>query len=94
MYVYTITERAGNIPGVTYDTAPHTVTVSVTDVDSQLVAEVNYDGRSSLTVVNGFTPPPPSTGDDPAVMLIAIAILLAAAEAFVITARRKRLGED
>ncbi|MBR0158310.1 MAG: hypothetical protein IJM24_04395, partial [Clostridia bacterium] len=94
VYVYTITERAGNIPGVTYDTAPHTVTVSVTDVDSQLVAEVNYDGRSSLTVVNGFTPPPPSTGDDPAVMLIAIAILLAAAEAFMINARRKRLGED
>lgn len=42
-YVYEITENAGNVPGITYDTNKMTVTVEVTDNnDGTLKSEVTY----------------------------------------------------
>ena len=93
VYVYTITERPGNIPYATYDTAPHTVTITVTDVDSQLVAEIDYEGKAALTVTNTIAPPPPPTGEDPSEVIMAAAALFAAAAASIVAYRRRRLGE-
>ena len=57
-FEYTITESKGSLDGVTYDTAPHTVLVTVTQADPTAAptAEVKYDGAASLTVKNTFTP--------------------------------------
>ena len=56
-YEYTITEIDDGVDGVTYDTAPHKVTVEVTlGEDGNLAAEVKYDGADSLTITNTFTP--------------------------------------
>ena len=57
-YAYTITETNGGLDGVSYDTASHTVVVTVTQDDPTKAptAEVKYDGAASLTVTNSFTP--------------------------------------
>ncbi|MBQ9814321.1 MAG: hypothetical protein IJM53_01375 [Lachnospiraceae bacterium] len=57
-YTYTITETAGNLPGMTYDTASYNVTVTVTmnDAGDGFTATVSYDGKSSLTITNTFEP--------------------------------------
>ena len=57
-FEYTITESKGSLDGVTYDTAPHTVLVTVTQADPTAAptATVAYDGQDSLTVTNTFTP--------------------------------------
>ncbi|MBR0456137.1 MAG: VWA domain-containing protein [Firmicutes bacterium] len=57
-YIYTITERDGGVPGVTYDTMPHTVTVHVVkDPETNaLTATPEYETENGLTVTNTFTP--------------------------------------
>ena len=93
VYVYTITERAGNIVYMTYDTTPHTVTITVTDIDSKLVAEIDYDGKTALTVVNSLLPPPPPTGDERAFGSTAAILLITVAGAVLFTIRRRRYSE-
>ena len=44
----------GDIPGVTYDTTPHNVTITVTDVGGALEAEIAYDGERELIVTNTY----------------------------------------
>ena len=58
VYVYTITERDGGLPGVTYDTEPHTVTITVNDIGGALEAVIDYDGESVLVITNNYTPAP------------------------------------
>ena len=56
-YEYTITEQDGGAKGVTYDTEPHKVTVTVTKADdatNELTASVDYEGSKSLTVTNTY----------------------------------------
>ncbi len=55
-YKYTITETDDGVPGVTYDTTPHEVIVDVHKAadSNALVADVTYDGESSLTIVNSY----------------------------------------
>ena len=55
-YKYTITETDGGVPGVTYDTTPHQVIVDVHKASDSnaLVADVTYDGNSSLTITNRY----------------------------------------
>ena len=57
-YKYTITEVNGGADGVSYDTKPHNVVVTVSKdaTTNALSAEVKYDGQDSLTVTNTFTP--------------------------------------
>lgn len=66
-YEYTITEVNDGADGVSYDTTPHRVVVTVTEVtipadDDYLLdnyyfeAEVEYDGDESLIITNTFTP--------------------------------------
>ncbi|MBR0158324.1 MAG: Cys-Gln thioester bond-forming surface protein, partial [Clostridia bacterium] len=58
VYEYTITEVNDGVPGVTYDTTPHTVTVTVTaapDDTNALSAVVKYDGKDALVITNTFT---------------------------------------
>ncbi|MBR0156165.1 MAG: hypothetical protein IJM20_01415, partial [Clostridia bacterium] len=59
VYVYTITERDGDLPGVTYDTEPHTVTITVTDIGGALEAVIDYDGAAMLKIVNTYDEPGP-----------------------------------
>lgn len=57
-HTYTITEKAGNEPGVTYDTASHTVTVDVADNGrGQLEATVPAD---KPVFTNTYTKPAPA----------------------------------
>ncbi|MBQ3459981.1 MAG: hypothetical protein IJH14_04850, partial [Solobacterium sp.] len=54
-YEYTITEQKGTADGVTYDTTPHKVVVTVTkDADNKLSATVKYDDKDKLTITNTF----------------------------------------
>ena len=56
-YEYTITEQNGGADGVTYDTTPHKVVVTVTkakDATNKLTAAVSYDGADSLTITNTY----------------------------------------
>ena len=55
-YEYTITEQDGGAGGVTYDTTPHKVVVTVSKEDgtNKLNAEVKYDGKDSLTITNTY----------------------------------------
>jgi pilin isopeptide linkage protein len=60
-YEYTIKETEGNDPGYQYDTTAYKVTVTVEDVDGDLVATaayVNKEGEAltSLTVTNTYDP--------------------------------------
>ncbi|MBO7397936.1 MAG: LPXTG cell wall anchor domain-containing protein, partial [Clostridia bacterium] len=93
VYVYSITERAGSVAGMIYDTQVHTVTITVTDEGSVLKAVIDYDGENALTIINSFLPPPPPTGDNSMFVFAVAAFLLAAAEAFVLIIRRRRNGE-
>ena len=57
-YEYTITEVNDGVDGVSYDTVPHNVVVTVTKADdatNALSAVVTYDGAESLTISNTFT---------------------------------------
>ena len=58
VYEYTVTERPGNLPGVTYDTEPHTVIITVTDENAVLVAEVAYEDGEALIITNTYVPSP------------------------------------
>ena len=59
-YEYTITEINDHVYGVTYDTKPHAVVVTVTKgAGNTLSAKVTYDGADSLTITNTYAPPPP-----------------------------------
>ncbi len=56
-YYYTITEVKGSADGVTYDTTPKHVVVTVTKADdatNELTADITYEGKSSLTVTNKY----------------------------------------
>ena len=54
-YEYTITEVNDGVDGVTYDTTPHKVVVTVTkDSDNKLIAEVKYDDADSLVITNTY----------------------------------------
>jgi pilin isopeptide linkage protein len=57
VYEYTITEVDDHVPGVTYDTTPHIVTVTVTaDVETNaLSAAVDYEGSDALVITNTFS---------------------------------------
>ena len=56
-YEYTITESNGGVDGVSYDTTPHNVVVTVVKgAGNKLTATVKYDGKDSLTIENTFTP--------------------------------------
>jgi len=55
-YEYTIAEVNDGADGVTYDTAPHSVVVTVTKAeDNRLTAVAKYDGADSLTITNTYT---------------------------------------
>ncbi|MGI6221906.1 MAG: Spy0128 family protein, partial [Coriobacteriales bacterium] len=60
-FEYTIAERDGGVPGVTYDTDAHKAVVNVTrNADGDLDAQVVYDdGAESLVVTNTYTEPEP-----------------------------------
>ena len=69
-YEYTITEKAGNEAGVTYDKKVHTVTVEVAyDTNGKLVATVTGNGPTFTNTYAAKTPPtsseekPKSSGD-------------------------------
>ena len=56
-YEYTITEKDGGIKGITYDTEPHSVTVTVSkaeDATNKLTAVVTYDGKDKLEITNKY----------------------------------------
>ena len=93
VYVYSITERAGSVPGMIYDTQVHTVTVTVTDEGSILRAKLDYDGENALTVINSFLPPPPPTGDNSMPVPAVAASLLVTAETLLLIVRRRRRRE-
>ena len=57
-YSYVIRERGGDVPGYSYDTSDHNVTVEVTDNQGTLSAEVKYDDASSLEITNTYEPEP------------------------------------
>ena len=57
-YEYTITEKAGNEAGVTYDTTVHKVTVEVAyDTNGKLVATVTGNGPTFTNTYAAKTPP-------------------------------------
>ena len=57
-YEYTITEKAGNEAGVTYDKTVHTVTVEVAyDTNGKLVANVTGNGPTFINTYAAKTPP-------------------------------------
>ena len=61
-YEYTVTEKEGTNKGITYDTAPHTVTVKVTkakDATNKLTATVDYGNAEKLEIKNTYS----ATGD-------------------------------
>ena len=54
-YEYTITEVDDGVDGVTYDTTPHKVVVTVKkDKDNKLSASVAYDGQKALVITNKY----------------------------------------
>lgn len=57
VYIYTITEVKGTVPGMAYDTAAHTVTVTVSEDDNgALSAVIKYDeSKDALEVTNVYT---------------------------------------
>ena len=68
VYTFTITEKQGNIPGITYDTEPKTVTVTVTDTNKgNLTAQVQ---TSPVSVTNTYTAEPITLDGDSSIGLI------------------------
>ncbi len=70
-YSYTMTEQAGTAEGVTYDTASHAVSVTVSHAaDRSLQAAVSYDGADAAPIFkNSYTAPsaePEDADDTPA----------------------------
>ena len=64
-YEYTVTEKAGNEEGVTYDSKSYTVKVKVTDNgQGQLEAKVTGDG-DNVTFINKYNKPTPEKPVDP-----------------------------
>ena len=62
-YTYTITEVAGDLEGVTYDTSAHTAVITVTDNgDGTLSCAVSYDGGDSLPVFTNTYEEPAEPG--------------------------------
>ena len=62
---YTVTEKAGNEEGVTYDSKSYTVKVKVTDNgQGQLEAKVTGDG-DNVTFINKYNKPTPEKPVDP-----------------------------
>ena len=62
---YTVTEKAGNEAGVTYDSKSYTVKVKVTDNgQGQLEAKVTGDG-DNVTFINKYNKPATETPDKP-----------------------------
>ena len=62
---YTVTEKAGNEAGVTYDSKSYTVKVKVTDNgQGQLEATVTGDG-DNVTFINKYNKPTPENPVDP-----------------------------
>ena len=54
-YRYAIREKAGSVPGVSYDSKEHGLTVTATDNgDGALRCEVSYDGGSAPTFTNHY----------------------------------------
>ncbi|MBZ2132573.1 Spy0128 family protein [Streptococcus gordonii] len=65
-HTYTITEKAGNEPGVTYDTASHTVTVDVADNgQGKLVSTITGNKPAFVNKYTGPTPPPTPNPQQP-----------------------------
>lgn len=57
-YTYTITEQDGGAYRYTYDTKPHTLTVTVAKVGGELKASAKYDtDQDSLTITNTYRRP-------------------------------------
>ena len=61
---YTVTEKAGNEAGVTYDSKSYTVKVKVTDKGGQLEAKVTGDG-DNVIFTNKYNKPTPEKPVDP-----------------------------
>ena len=54
-YAYSIREKAGSVPGVSYDSKGHGLTVKATDNgDGTLSCDVSYDGGSAPTFTNRY----------------------------------------
>ena len=54
-YAYSICEKAGSVPGVSYDSKGHGLTVKATDNgDGTLSCDVSYDGGSAPTFTNRY----------------------------------------
>ena len=63
-FSYTITEQAGSIDGMTYDTAPRTVQIKVTTLeDGKMKAEVVDSNSSALSWTNTWKGPGEPGGD-------------------------------
>ena len=57
-YAYSIREKAGSVPGVTYDSQAHNLTVTASDNgDGTLSCAISYDGGSAPTFTNTYEAP-------------------------------------
>ncbi len=88
-------ETDDGIKDITYDTTTHNVVVTVTDPnnDGNLVCDVKYDGKSSLTIVNRRVPDIPPTGDNTPIQGLLMVFLLNFGMTVGLLQRRKREQE-
>ena len=97
---YELSEIAGNVVGVTYDTSVYTVdiTVTLTD-DNRLIASVTVNGEVVTDPVAEFAntykaPAPAPTGDDSNVMYHLTIAVISAVALVLLTVYRRRLEQD
>ncbi|MBP2622405.1 Spy0128 family protein [Streptococcus oricebi] len=55
-YTYSLLQKSATIPGVTLDSKEVQVTVTVTDKDGKLEAQVSYDGQDATSFDNRYEP--------------------------------------
>ena len=81
---------------MTYDTTPHTVTITVTlNEAGELEAQITGLNDGVALFKNAFDPPPspPTTGGDPMIAIAAAAVMFTAA-GVCLAFRRRKSDED